>query len=72
MHACSEHYSCVCGPFTSVEEAGVGEWGENARLRFSEGKISLSYALYIILMNNLIKLYFDFSPSFLCWVRYVV
>ena len=28
MHACSEHYSCVCG-CNSVEEARAGEWGEN-------------------------------------------
>ena len=32
MHACSEHYSCVCGCMP-VEEAGAGEWGENVRVR---------------------------------------
>ena len=33
MHACSDHYSCVCGCM-SVEEAGAGKWGENVRVRF--------------------------------------
>ena len=28
MHACCEHYSCVCGCM-SEEEVGAGVWGEN-------------------------------------------
>ena len=65
MHACSEHYSCVCGPFISVEEAGVGKWGENARLRFSgKGKGKISLCFVYILMNNLIKIYLIFHHHF--------
>ena len=40
MHACCEHYSCVCGCM-SVEEAGAGERAENVRARF------FTYLFYI-------------------------
>ena len=45
MHACSEHYSCVCGCM-SVEEAGAGEWGENVRMRFLR-----IYFIFIVILN---------------------
>ena len=45
MHACSEHYSCVCGCM-SVEEAGAGEWGENVRVRFLR-----IYFIFIVILN---------------------
>ena len=43
MHACSEHYSCVCGCM-SVEEAGAGEWGEKASEIFT-------YFIFIVILN---------------------
>ena len=42
------HFGCM--RVLNITHAFAGrdnEWGENARLRFSKGKISLSYALYI-------------------------
>ena len=45
MHACSEHYSCVCGCM-SVEEAGAGEWGENVRV-----KVLRIYFIFIVILN---------------------
>ena len=44
MHACSKHYTCVCG-CVSVEEAEAGERGENVRVRFF--KIHFTYLFYI-------------------------
>ena len=45
MHACSEHYSSVCGCI-SVEEAGAGEQGENVRVKF----LSI-YFIFIVILN---------------------
>ena len=45
MHTCSEHHSCVCGRM-SVEEAGVGERGENVRVRFLR-----IYLIFIVVLN---------------------
>ena len=45
MHACSEHYTGVCGCM-SVEEAGASEWGENVRVRF----LCISF-IFIVILN---------------------
>ena len=72
---CSEHYLCVCRCM-SVEEAGAGEWGENARERFLFILYLLLFYMYLlepmcqrkilifmlcILMNN--KDLFDLKQS---------
>ena len=45
MHACSEHYTCVCGCM-SVEEAGADEKGEKVRVRFLR-----IYLIFIVILN---------------------
>ena len=56
---CSEHYSCVCRCM-SVEEAGAGEWGENARVR-------LFYTCYFIctFLSPCIKGNFHFNALYI-------
>ena len=45
MHACSEHYSCVCRCI-SVEEAGAGEQEE------CESEIFYVFILYLLIFFN--------------------
>ena len=45
MHACFEHYTCVCGCM-SVEEAGVGVRGRECE---SEIYTYISFTFYFIL-----------------------
>ena len=63
MHACSEHYSCVCGCM-SVEEAGAGEWGENVRVRFLRIYI-YCYFNYTFLSPCVKDFYFYFDALYI-------